>query len=108
MTRQMTMSDDRYQEMVEMADAQGQTPDELLATLIDEAWERACAAHDAAFAQDPDWQASAQEAATPGDEPRGVIYPSTAAFFQALGASQHDIEQARQAEADDQPSTDAG
>ena len=107
MTRQVTMSDDRYQEMVEMAAAQGQTPDELLATLIDEAWERACAAYDAAFAQDPDWQTSAQEAVAQGDEQRGDIYPSTATFFQALGASQRDIEQARHAEADDQPSTNA-
>lgn len=107
MTRQIPVSDDRYQAMVEMAAAQGQTPDELLARLIDEAWEQACAAYDTAFEHDPDWQASAQEAAAQSNEPRGVVYPSTAAFFEALGASQRDIERARQAEAGDQASADA-
>ncbi|HKV83327.1 MAG TPA: hypothetical protein VJN88_02145 [Ktedonobacterales bacterium] len=49
MTRQLTLSDDRYQTMVEMAAARSQTPEELLTTLVDEAWERTCALYDAAF-----------------------------------------------------------
>jgi hypothetical protein len=90
-----------------MAAARRQTPDELLATLIDEAWERACAPYDAAFQNDPDWQASAREAAARGDEAHGVVYSSTAALFEALGASQGDVEEARRLEAGDEPSPDA-
>ncbi|HEU5342818.1 MAG TPA: hypothetical protein VFU60_00600 [Ktedonobacterales bacterium] len=98
MTHQLTLSDDRYQAVVEMAAARQQTPDELLAELVDEAWERACAPYDAAFQNDPDWQASAREAAARANEPQSAVYSSTAELFQALGASPHDIEEARRLE----------
>lgn len=101
MTRQLTVSDDRYQALIEMAAARHQTPDELLAALVDEAWERACAPYDAAFQNDPDWQASAREAAARGDEPQGAVYSSTAELFQALGGSPQEIEEARRLEAGD-------
>ncbi len=107
MTHQLTLSDDRYQTIVEMAAARRQTPDELLAALVDEAWERACAPYDAAFQNDPDWQASARAAAARSDEPQGDIYSSTAELFQALGASQRDVEEAQRLEARDEPPPDA-
>lgn len=107
MTHQFTVSDDRYQTLVEMAAARHQTPDELLAALVDEAWERACAPYDAAFQNDPEWQASAREAAAHGAEPSGPVYSSTAELFQALGASQRDVEEARRLEARDEPPPDA-
>jgi hypothetical protein len=54
--------------------------------------ERACAPYGAAFQNDPHWQASAREAASRGDEPRGGVNSSTAAPFETLGASQRDVE----------------
>lgn len=95
MTHQFSLSDDRYQAIVEIAAAQGKSPDAVLAALIDEAWERACAPYDVAFQNDPDWQATAREAAARSDEPHGAIYPSTAAFLEALGASQSEVAQVR-------------
>lgn len=103
MTRQLTLSEDRYQTIVEMAAARHQTPDELLAAIVDEAWERACAPYDAAFQNDPDWQVSAREAAARGNQPQSAIYSSTAALFEALGASQRDIEEAQRLDTLDEP-----
>lgn len=94
-THQLSLSDDRYQTVVEMAAARSQTPQELLKQLIDEAWERACAPYDAAFQNDPGWRESAQMAATRSDAPASSGYASTAELFQALGASQDDVEEAR-------------
>lgn len=107
MTHQLTLSDDHYQTVVEMAAARGQTPEELLATLVDEAWERACAPYDTAFENDPDWQESARGAASRSTEPRGMVYSSTAEFLQALGADQNTVEEARRVEAGDDRQTDA-
>ncbi|MGH2502100.1 MAG: hypothetical protein ACRDID_06240 [Ktedonobacterales bacterium] len=107
MAHQLTVSDDRYQALTEMAAARHQTPDELLAELVDEAWERVCARYDAAFQNDPDWQASAREAATRGDQPQGAVYSSTAELFRALGANPQEIEEVRRLEAgDDAPPAD--
>jgi hypothetical protein len=107
MTYQLSLSDDRYQTVIEMAAARGQTPDELLTTLIDEAWERACGPYDAAFQNDPGWRESARVAATPqGHATQGILYSSTAELFQALGASQAEIEEARRLEVGHAPPGD--
>lgn len=103
MTHQLTVSDDRYKTVVELAAARSQTPEELLTQLIDDAWERACAPYDAAFQNDPGWQESARLAATRSDAPPGGVYSSTAELFQALGASQDDVEEARRLDAKDGP-----
>lgn len=107
MTHQLTLSDDRYQTVVEMAAARGQTPEELLESLVDAAWEQACAPYDAAFENDPDWQASAREAVARGDEPHGTVYSSTADFLRALGASPQEVEEARSLESGGEPPTPA-
>ena len=107
MTRQLTLSDDRYQTMVEMAAARSQTPEELLTTLVDEAWERTCALYDAAFQNDPGWQATAREASARKAESGGQVYSSTAALFQALGAGQDEVDEIRATEARDEPPSDA-
>lgn len=106
MTHQLTVSDDQYRALSEMAAARQQTPDELLAALVDEAWELACARNDDAFQNDPDWQASAREAAIHSDAPQGRVYASTAELFQALGADQREIEEAQRLDAQDEPSSD--
>ena len=98
MTHQLPLSDDSYRLVAQLASARGQSPEQVLQTLIAEAWERACAPYDAAFENDPDWQASAREAASRGDEPHGTVYSSTAEFFRALGASEREIEEVRRVE----------
>lgn len=103
MTHQLTVSDDRYQAVVEMAAARSQTPEELLTALIDEAWERTCAPYDAAFQNDPDWQESARTAAARSETPLGPVYSSTAELFRALGASEREVDGARRREPNSEP-----
>ena len=70
MTHQLSLDDDLYRMLTELASAHGPTPDEVLATLVDEAWEHECAPYDAAFHNDPGWQQSALDAAHRTDSGR--------------------------------------
>lgn len=103
MTDHITLNDDQQRIVTQLARAHGQTPEEWLENLINDAWESACAKYDAAFENDPDWQESAREAATWGDEPRGTVYSSTAEFLEALGATHEEVERARRLDASDEP-----
>jgi hypothetical protein len=42
MSHQFSLGSGHYRTLVQMAAARAQTPEELLARLIDEAWERVC------------------------------------------------------------------
>lgn len=96
----LPLSDEIYRAMRELADARGQTPEELVATLLADAWERECARYDAAFHADPDWLAAADEAARAADQvPENPRYPSTEALFRALGAGEDDLDAARRLDA---------
>ena len=94
MSHALHISDEHYQVMETLAAARGQTPEELVNTLLDEAWERECAKYDAAFHNDPDWKETARQAEA-GEIEQGTIYNSTEEFFRALGASEEELEAAR-------------
>jgi hypothetical protein len=95
MVHTLQISDDNYQRMETLAAGRGQTPEELVRSLLDEAWERECAKYDAAFHTDPGWLETAREAEA-GTEGQATSYPSTEAFFQHLGASEGLLRAARQ------------
>lgn len=84
MTYDLTLNDDRYRMVADLAAARGQTPEEVLASLVDEAWERECASYDAAFENDPDWIAGAQEAVDEVRAGKTSSFSSTEAFLQSL------------------------
>lgn len=94
MSHVLHLSDEKYQVMTTLASARGQTPEELVSTLLDEAWERECAKYDTAFHTDPGWEETARQAET-GTESQTTFYPSTEAFFRHLGASGEELEAAR-------------
>jgi hypothetical protein len=100
------ISDDTFHIMQTMAAERGQSPEELLDTLVDEAWEQECAKYDAAFQNDPDWQEAARKAEA-GLNAHGPIYPSTEAFFRHLGASEEELEAARRLDQTDDTDADA-
>ena len=95
MAHQLSLGDDLYRMLTELASAHGQTPDEALAALVDEAWEHECAPYDAAFHSDSDWQQSARDASHRADGQHSDTFDSTAELFQALGADAQKIEKAR-------------
>ena len=94
MSHALHLSDEKYQVVEALASARGQTPEELVSTLLDEAWERECAKYDAAFQADPGWQETARQAEA-GTKGQTAFYPSTEAFFRHLGASEEELEAAR-------------
>ncbi len=67
----------------------GQTPEEFINSLLNEAWEQACAKYDAAFEQDPSWLEGAREALVQIEAGNSTVYPSSEAFFAHLGATAH-------------------
>lgn len=103
MSHAVRLSDETYRVMRELADDRGQSPEELVAALLADAWERECARYDAAFHAGPDWLATADEVATDPTEPvhEGSTYPSTETLFRALGAGENDLEVARRLDRED-------
>jgi hypothetical protein len=96
---QLSLSDETYQTMTSLAAGRGQSIEELLHSLVDDAWEQECAKYDAAFDNDPDWQESARkasEAAQAGQQSED--YSTTEEFFRRLGASDEQLERVRQKE----------
>ncbi|HEU5199266.1 MAG TPA: hypothetical protein VFU32_06500 [Ktedonobacterales bacterium] len=95
----IALSDETYQAIATFAAGRGQSIEELLHSLVDDAWEQECARYDAAFANDPDWQESARkasEAAQAGQQSED--YFTTEEFFRRLGASDEQLEEVRQKE----------
>ena len=95
----IALSDETYRAIATLAAGRGQSIEELLNSLVDDAWEQECAKYDAAFANDPDWQESARkasEAAQIGQQSKD--YSTTEEFFRRLGASEEKIEEVRQKE----------
>lgn len=92
MSHTISLSDDQYDMIAQIAQDVGKAPEEMLDALLLEAWERVCARYDEAFARDPDWQASIQEGANRGDEPRGKVYDSLDEFIEALEKGQDGTE----------------
>jgi hypothetical protein len=95
MTHMLHISDEKFQVVETLAAERGQTAEELIDALVGEAWERACAKHDAAFQNDPDWLEGAREAAAEAAAGHATFYPSTEAFFRHLGADEDKLEAAR-------------
>lgn len=96
---QIALSDETYHAIETLAAGRGQSIEELLNSLVDDAWEQECAKYDAAFANDADWQESARrasEAAQAGQQSEG--YSTTEEFFRRLGASEEKLEEVRQKE----------
>jgi hypothetical protein len=94
MTHVLHISDERYCAASAMAAGRGQTPEQLIDAVLDEAWERECARYDATFHDNPSWQQAAQDAES-GRLTPGRTYESTEEFFRALGASGNQLEVAR-------------
>ena len=95
----IALSDETYQAIATLAAGRGQTIEELVNNLVDDAWEQECAKYDAAFANDPGWQESARrasETAQAGQQSGG--YSTTEEFFRRLGASEEKLEEVRQKE----------
>lgn len=89
MSRILHISDERYEAIEALARERGQTPEEFINSLLDEAWEQACAKYDAAFEQDALWLEGAREALAQLEAGNSTVYPSTEAFFAHLGAIPH-------------------
>ncbi len=106
MNHVLRVTDNTYHLLEVMAAERGVTPEQLLNSLVDEAWERECAQYDAAFEHDPGWQETARDAEV-GREGHSQVYPSTEAFFQHLGASADEIEAARRLDAAQTANADA-
>jgi hypothetical protein len=100
MSHSVTISDDRYEHLAALASQRGQTPEEYISSLVDDAWERRCTGYDAAFAGDPTWLAGAQDALREVASGQAASFSSTEAFFRQLGASDEEIEAARQVDLD--------
>lgn len=100
MGRTISLSDEEFTVAERLALDRGISPEQLIQTLLDEAWEAECARYDDAFENDVGWQESAR-AAEAGESPEGTIYRSTAEFLRALGASEEEQEAARWEDARD-------
>lgn len=94
MGRAIQLSDEEFTVAERLASGRGISPEQLIQTLLDEAWEAECARYDAAFENDAGWQESAR-AAEAGELPADTIYHSTAEFLRALGAGEDEQEAAR-------------
>lgn len=98
MSHTLSLSDDQYDMLAQIAHAAGKTPEDMLDALLLEAWERLCARYDEAFERDPDWQASIREGANRGDAPRGRVFYSLDEFIEALDEGQEGHETTEQAQ----------
>lgn len=107
MSHVVHISDDKYQVAETLAAERGQTPEELIDTLLNEAWERECARYDAAFHDDPGWLEGAREALAEAAAGQTTFYPSTEAFFRHLGAGEEELEAARRLDRAETQDTDA-
>lgn len=54
MSQDMSLANEQYDMLCELARVAGKSPKETLDTLLLEAWDRACARYDAAFERDAD------------------------------------------------------
>lgn len=100
MSRVIGLSDERYHVAEQLAAEHGQSPEELIASLPDAAWERACAPYDAAFRADASWLEGAREALAEADAGQVTAFPSTEAFLRHLGATEEELDEARRREGD--------
>ena len=95
----IALSDETYRAIATLAAGRGQSIEELLHSLVDDAWEQECARYDVAFANDPDWQESAREASEAAQAgQQSEDYFTTEEFFRRLGASDEQLEEVRQKE----------
>ena len=101
MGRTINMTDEEFTVAEWLASGRGMSPEQLIQTLLDEAWEAECARYDAAFENDAGWQESAR-AAEAGELPAGTVYYSTAEFLNALGANENEQEAAQREDARDE------
>lgn len=104
MGRTINITDEEFAVAERLASGRGMSPEQLIQTLLDEAWEAECARYDAAFESDAGWQESAR-AAEAGLPPAGTVYHSTEEFLRALGASEDELEAARREDARDEEIT---
>lgn len=101
MGRTINMSDEEFAVAERLASGRGISLEQLIQTLLDEAWEAECARYDAAFESDAGWQESAR-AAEAGELPAGAVYHSPEEFLRALGASEDEQKAARRDDARDE------
>ncbi len=96
---QLSLSDEAYTILQALAAQRGKAPEQLIESLVDEAWEAECAKYDTLFEQDPDWQESARKASEDAQAGRhSDTYHTTEEFFRLLGASKERMERLRQKE----------